>query len=128
MANVIDATPSRYFEVYASAARTTTPDTMEYELPSGVQAGHFVLDVTAVASTPSLVFKVEGVDRVSGKVYSILTGAAVATAVTTVYRVGPGLTAATNLVANDYLPPYIRFTVTHGNANSATYTLSGSVA
>jgi hypothetical protein len=128
MANNLNGPTDSNFTVYASVARTTTPDTQEFELPAGVKYGHFVLDVTSVTATPSLTFKVEGVDRLSGKVYTILEGAAVSTAVTSVYKVGPGLTAAGNLVVNDFLPPVVRFTVTHGDSDSATYTLSAMVA
>jgi hypothetical protein len=129
MANVLNGSVDNNFTVYESAARTATPDTQEYELPAGAKYGHFVLDVTAVVATPALTFKIEGVDRLSGKVYTILVDdAPVATAVTTVFKVGPGLTAVGGSVANDFLPPVVRFTVTHGDADSATYTLSAAVA
>lgn len=128
MANVLNGPVDNNFEVLASAARTTTPDTQQFELPKGVKYGHFVLDVSAVTATPSLTFKVEGVDLVSGAVYEILEGAAVSTVSTNVYKVGPSLTAAANSVANDILPPVVRFTVTHGDADSATYSLAAVVA
>jgi hypothetical protein len=129
MANNIVGPAGQNFSIYASAARTATPDTQEFELPAGTKYGNFILDVTAVTATPALTFKVEGVDRVSGKVYSVLTaGSAVATVSTTVYKVGPGLTAAAGSIANDFLPQVIRVTVTHGDTDSATYTLAASVA
>lgn len=127
MANVITRV-QRSHEVYASAARTATPDTQELELPGGVKYGAFVLDVTAVTATPSLTMKVEGVDRVSGKVWTILADAAVSTVSTSTLFIGPGLTAAANAVANDFLPPVIRITVTHGDADSATYSVGAHFA
>lgn len=124
MANVIQQADNSV-TIYSSAARTVTPDTQEFELPGGIKYGVFVIDVTAATSTPSTVFTVSGVDRLSGKVYTVLASAAIVGTGTTVLRVGPSLTAATNLVANDVLPPVIRITATHGNANSQTYTVSG---
>lgn len=127
MANVITGGVGPAFAIYASTARTATPDTAEFELPAGSKAGVFVIDVTAATSTPSTVFTVLGVDRVSGKTYTILASAAIVGTGTTVLRVGPGLTAAANLVANDILPPVIRISAVHGNANSQTYTMAGMV-
>lgn len=127
MANNIATGVGRSFTVFASAARTATPDTEEKELPSGAKYGVFVIDVTAAAA-PSVVFTISGVDRLSGQVYTVLASAAIVGTGTTVLRVGPALTAAANLVANDCLPPIIRVTAAHGNGNSVTYTMSGMVA
>ncbi len=117
-----------YFEVLPSAARTATPDTQEFEITgrgyeySGL---HLIVDVTTVTATPSLVVTVDGVDRVSGKAYTLLTSAAIATAVTTVLRVSPGATPAANLAVGDNIPPIFRITVTHADADSATYSVGG---
>lgn len=128
MANNITSGAGRHFEIFPSAARTATPDTEEFVLPGGVRYGHIIIDATAATATPSVVFTVSGVDRVSGKVYTILASAAVTATGTTVLRIGPGLTAAANLVANDILPPIIRVTATHGDADSITYSVAASVA
>lgn len=128
MANNINGGAGRSFQVWASAARTATPDTEEWEIPAGARYMHVVIDATASAATPSVVFTVSGVDRVSGKVYTLLASAAITGAGTTVLRIGPGLTAAANLVANDALPPVIRFTATHGDADSLTYSVGAHVA
>jgi hypothetical protein len=82
-----------------------------------------VLDVTAVTSTPSLVLTILGIDKASGKTWTILTSAAIATAVTTIFRVGLGITPAAGLAVNDILPPVWQVVVTAGNANSATYSV-----
>lgn len=128
MANVITGGVGRSFAVFTSAARTATPDTQEFELPAGTKFGVFVIDCTAVTSTPSVVFTISGVDRLSGKVYTVLASAAITGTGTTVLRVGPGLTAAGNLVANDVLPSVIRVTATHGDADSITYSMGAQVA
>lgn len=127
MANQIFAGVGTTFQVFDSQARTATPDTMEFVLPQGARFLHVVIDVTAATSTPSTVFTVSAVDRLSGKVYTLLASAAIVGTGTTVLRIGPGLTAAANLVASDVVTPVIRFTATHGNANSQTYTVAGAV-
>ena len=121
------ASDSLYFEVLPSAARTTDPDPQEFELSGrGYEyTGGLVLiiDATAVTATPALTVTVSGVDRVSGKLFTILASAVIATAVTTVLKIGPGLTAAANLAVNDRLPPVFRVTCSHGDADSITYSV-----
>ena len=69
-----------------------------------------VVDLTATSGTPTGVFTIEGKDPVSGKYYTILASAELGTVATTVLRVYPGLTAATNLVVSDILPNVFRVT------------------
>lgn len=121
MANNIRVATGRSMTVMASAARTATPDTEEFET-SG-RSCTLVFDSTAVTSTPSTVVKVEGIDRLSGKAWTLLAGVAVATVTTQVLQIGPGLPATANASANAPLPPVIRVTATHGNANSHTYSI-----
>lgn len=128
MANVITAGAGSSFTIYASAARTATPDTSEIELPVGAQALFVVIDVTAVTATPSVVFTVSGVDRVSGKLFTLLASAAITGTGTTVLRVSPHLTASANLIAKDHVPPVIRVAPVHGDADSITYSVAGLLA
>jgi len=93
----------------------------------GCEFLHVIIDVTAVTATPALTVKIQGKDRASGKYYDILVSAAIATVSTTVLKVGPGLTAAANLVANDFLPAIWRVTVTHGDTDSATYSVGANM-
>lgn len=107
--------------VLASAARTTTQtqaDQTNYN-HRGIVA---VLDMTTVGSG-SVTLEIDGKDPVSGKYYALLTGAAVITNSTNIYRVYPGLTAATNATANDVLPRTWRIKVTANNSNSCTYSV-----
>jgi hypothetical protein len=129
MANVVTNLYSRDpFTVLPSAARTASPDTMEFVASSVDFHGlHLVVDVTAVTATPSVTVTVQGVDRLSGKVYTVLASAAITATGTTVLKVGAGLTAAANLVANDVVPPVFRVTVAHGDADSITYTIAGQL-
>lgn len=128
MANTITRVSSSAgrFEVYASAARTASPDTVELEV-AGYRGLHLVIDCTDSAATPSVVFTILGVDRVSAKTYTILASAAVTGAGTTVLKVGPGLTAAGNLVANDVLPPVIRISAVHADSDSISYSVGASL-
>ena len=63
-----------------------------------------VLDITNVGGAGTVTVTIRGYDPVSGKVYLILASTALAAVATTVLRVGPGLTAAGNLTANDFIP------------------------
>lgn len=115
------------FTVLESAARTASPDTCEYEV-AGYRGLTLVIDATASAATPSVVVTVLGVDRASGKTWTLLVSAAITGAGTTVLRIGPGLTAAANLVASDLLPPAIRIQSVHGDADSLTYSIGASLS
>ncbi len=108
----------------ASASRTTT-QTVAVTNYNG-RAVHVVLNTTVIG-TGNITLSIEGVDAVSGATYVILTGAAVSTNTTNVYKVGPGLTAAANSVANDYLPRVFNIKVTANNANAATYSVGYSL-
>lgn len=122
VANLLAVGP---FVVLPSAARTAAPDTMEFELPSGARALHLVTNVSALAATPSITVSILGVDRISAQTYTVLAGSALTTVTSQVLRVGPGLTASANAVANDYLPPIVRISVAHGDADSITYSIGG---
>lgn len=96
--------------VYASAARTATPTAVTVS-PRAYTALYVVLDVTAVTSTPSVTVTVEEQDVASGKWVTRYTSSAIATVSTTVGTLVQGVSGQ------------VRITATHGNANSATYTL-----
>jgi hypothetical protein len=113
-------------EVYASAARTADPDTQELEV-AGYRSIHLTIDCTAATSTPSVVFTILGVDRVSGKTYTLLASAAITGAGTTILKVGPGLPVSANASANDALPPVIRITAVHADSDSITYSVGAAL-
>ena len=116
----------------ASAARTATPD---FQLDQSGDYGpltnhqrfrgaHILLDVSAIAATPSLTVDIEGYDYGSDSWYNILTSAAVTSVSFNIYKVHPDLTAVASLVAADGLPFLWRATVTAADADSATYSLA----
>lgn len=115
--------------VYASAARTATPTAVT------VPVGRYnwlrlVIDVTAVTATPSVVCTIDGLSPLSGKYHNLLTSAALTDSgapYTRVLTIGPGLTASANLVANNVLPDTLRVTMTHGDSDSITYSVSAEL-
>lgn len=109
--------------VYSSAARTATP-TAPTLGTSGAHGCHIVIDVTASAATPSVVPTIDGLDDLSGKWYTLLTGAAITGTGTTVLKIYPGITVAANVSASDIIPSQIRVVMTHADADSITYSVS----
>ena len=108
---------------YASAARTATPTAVT--LPTGGNRGcHVVINVTAVTATPSVVPTIDGVDSVTGTAYNLLTGLAITATGITVLKIAPGIGTIANAAASDVLPNNIRLTMTHGDADSITYSVS----
>jgi hypothetical protein len=112
--------------VLVSAARTTTQTGSDLVNYNGRGTLVVVLDMTVVG-TGSVTLSIEGKDVVSGKYYTILTGAAVITDSTNVYRVGVGLTPVANATVSDFIPRTFRVNVTANNANAATYSVGASL-
>lgn len=113
-------------QVFASAARTATVNSADLTNHNG-RGVIVVIDVTAIALTPSVTFAIQGKDAESGKYVSILTSVAITGTGTTKLEVGPGLTAAANTVANAQLPRTWRVTATHADTDSITYSVGASV-
>jgi hypothetical protein len=113
----------RAIRVYESEARTASPTAngIDSAYARGV---HVVIDVTAVAATPSVTPSIEGYDTLSGKWYTLLTGSAITATGTTVLKVYPGITAVANAAASDVIPNRIRVSMTHADADSITYTVA----
>ncbi len=112
--------------VLASAARTATASSADQTNYNG-RGAHIVINVTAVTSTPSVVFTVEGKDALSSAYYTILTSAAITGTGTTALTVYPGATAAANVAVSQILPRTWRVTATHGDADSITFSVGASV-
>lgn len=112
--------------LFSSAARTATVNGAD-QTNKCAKGIIFTVDATAITSTPSVVFTLQGKDELSGKYYTILASAAVATVATTTYSVFPGAPATANVSANFQLPRTWRLIATHGNANSITYSVGASL-
>ena len=63
-------------------------------------------------------------DTLSGATWTILQSAAITDAGTTVLKVRPGITAASNVAVADVLPPAFRIACAHGDSDSLTYSVS----
>jgi hypothetical protein len=110
--------------IYSSAARTATPTAVVLNTRRA-KALYVVIDVTAIADSPSVVPTVDGYDSPSDSWFNLITGAAITgTLDARCLRIGPGLTAAANLTVLDYVPDRVRVVMTHGDADSITYSVS----
>lgn len=118
-----------YKTCYASAARAATPTAMadQYNPGNKHKGIRVVIDITGVTATPAVTVTIQGKDELSGQYYTILASAALATVSTTVLTVYPGATVASNLVANNTLPLIWRVITTHGDSDSATYSVSAEL-
>ncbi len=113
-----------YVPIYTSTARTATPTVAVFDdLQHPRLGGQFII-VSTAASTPSTTPLIEGFDTLSNSWYPILTGAAIVATGTVVLKVYPGFAATANVSVSDFLPPRWRLTMTHGNANSHTYSVA----
>lgn len=110
--------------IYSSAARTGTPTAVTQTNSAGYRGVVVVIDCTASADTPSVVFTIQGYSTLGNDWYTILASAAVTGAETRILRVFPGATAAANTVANDWLPLSWRVDATHADADSITYSVN----
>lgn len=111
------------YTVLPSAARTTD-QTVDVDITTTRYRGLIVVtDLTAFTTAASLTVSVLGRDPLSGKTFTLLASAAITAVGTNVLKVGRGLTAAANLVANDLVPPHLRVFADLGNANSHTYSV-----
>lgn len=111
------------FTAYASAARTASPADAVF-VNYGYLGVMIVIDVTAVTATPSVVFNIEGVDSLSGKVWTLLASAAITGTGTTVLEVHPGITASTNVRAKGAVPRNWQINPVHADADSITYSVA----
>lgn len=85
-----------------------------------------VVDITAITATGTVTVTVLGYDPTSSKFYTILASAALGAVATTVMRVGPALTTAANLVANDFMPFQWACRVDVATAAPMTFSLGAS--
>lgn len=90
--------------VYPSLSRDAATYNADFINPDG-NGLDLIIDVTDVGAGPGTVtVTIEGVDPASGKKYTILASAVINATGTTILRVGRGLTASANVVANSHIP------------------------
>ncbi len=108
---------------FPSASRTATVSSSDALAGKGA---YIVLDMTVVSGTPSITFKVEGKDELSGNYYTILESSAITTVSTNVLQVYSGITETANVSASSVLPKSWRVTVTHSTTDAVTYSVGAS--
>lgn len=105
-----------------SAARTADAASASQDNPFW-KGAHVIINVSALAATPSVVPHIEGLDpAVPDGWYDVLVGAAITATGRTVLKVGPGLTPSPGAAAADWLPSTWRVRMVHGDSDSITYT------
>ena len=112
-------------DLFPSQARTASPTPAE--VTEDITGARIVIDVTAITSTPSVTFNVEGHDGLSDKWFLVLASAAIATVSTTVLTIFPNAPVTANVSANNVIPGHWRLRPVHGNANSITYTVGAEL-
>ncbi len=109
-----------------SAARTATNNTGT--IRNRYHRGLIVtLDITVVPAIETVTLTIQGVDPLTGKLYTILASVLEAAAVTIIMRVHPMLTAAANLIAQDVMPEEWRVLVSHSAAGTFNYSVSAQL-
>ena len=118
---------AQYIPVFESKARIADTASRDFANNEGGIGCIVVINITAVTSTPSTTFTIQGKDPASNTYYTILASSAQAGTGQVILRVHPDLTASANAVAKDMMPAVWRVLASHGNANSMTYTVGASI-
>ena len=113
--------------VAASLARTLPPD--PFVITNFTWRGIDVtIDITTLAGgVPAVTVFIEALDGASGKPVVLLQSAALDTTGTTRLRVYPGIIAAANVAANDFLPEKAQVRVAHSTAHSVVYSIGATL-
>lgn len=86
----------------------------------GAECLKVIIDVITLVATKTLTVKIQSwyYNLVADSWYDVLTSAAITSTGRTVLAVGPGLTPVANLVANDYLGPFMQIVITPSDATA----------
>lgn len=109
-----------------SAARTATTQSTD-QRNSRHRGVRVHINVTAIADSPSVVFTVQGKDKLTGDYYTLLASAAVTATGDTFLVVYPGIAAAANAAVSQPLPPTWRVLCTHSDGDSITYEVTAEL-
>jgi len=112
--------------ILASAARTATVDSADF-INHNARGAHFIINVTAITATPSIMVGIQGKDPVSAGYYDLLVSTAITTTGITVLKIYPGITTIPNGAASDILPWQFRVRVEHADADSITYSVAANM-
>src|SRR6478609_9279280 len=92
------------YNLIANAVAAIAAPTVPLLVNRGYRGIVVVFDMTAVVATPAITITIQGHDPESGKYWTILASTAIATAITTVLTVYPGIAATANVSASAVLP------------------------
>lgn len=109
----------------ASASRTTTQTSADLVNYDGV-ALMVTLDMTVVG-TGSVTLTINYKDPASGKYILLLSGVAVITNITTLYRIDPMIAAVATSIAQSRLGRVFQIVATANNANAAQYSVGYTI-
>lgn len=112
--------------ILASAARTASVNSADF-VNYNARGLHLILNVSALAATPSITVSIQGKDAISGTYYNILTSAAITTTGINILKLYPGISAIPSQSASDILPRTWRVAVTNADADSITYSVSAAL-
>ena len=101
-------------------ARTATNNSSDQNRTVTGGAAHVIINMLAVPGTDTVTFALQGKDA-KGNYYTILSSAAIVAVSQVVLKVGIGMLAAANTVANDCLPDTWRILCTHSAGSSFQY-------
>lgn len=110
-----------------NASNVTTTQTSSTQINYNHRGCIIVLQTTAIG-TGSVTLSINGIEPLSNYTWTILSGSAVTTNTTVLYKVHPNLPASANSVAQDILPRSWQVVVNANNANTATYAVYGIMA
>lgn len=112
--------------VLTSAARTASINSADF-VNYNSRGVIIIINVTAIAATPSITVSIDGFDTTSGMYYSLLTSAAITTVSTTILSIAPGLNTVVNSRLSELLPRTWRVSVVNADADSITYSIGASL-
>lgn len=117
----------RKISLLASAARTATVSSAK-QLTPNIKRALIFIDVTSITATPSVTPSINTYTpdpaATADDKAALLTGAAITATGNTILQIGPGLYNVANLVAGACIPTEWGVTMTHGDTDSITYSVS----
>ncbi len=111
----------------ASGARTATQTLGPYFNPDDTGdtcAIEIILDLTAFVTAASLTLSIEEWNPGAAAFRTVLAGVAITAIGVSRIRIGPSYGNTANVSQGDHLGTQYRVVVTHGNANSHTYSVT----
>lgn len=117
---------ARQETLFPSTALTASANGADFII-NNEEVLHILVDLTAYTGTGNWTITVEG-KWPNSTYYTLLAGTALSANGTQTLKIGRGLTAAANSVANDGIPPIVRVRITISGTTTATIAVFGNFA